>query len=88
MADGRPAGVFLHQAFVLAAMVEPEDFADAAQFLVGVDQLVAVRVEGRHARPKAGRDSGYPAASAASAARLRPGPARGTSGLTPRPGRW
>ena len=45
MADGRPAGVFLHQAFVLAAMVEPEHLDDAPQLFVRVDHLVAVRVE-------------------------------------------
>ncbi len=37
VADGGPARVFLHQALVLAAMVEPKNLADIPQFLVGVD---------------------------------------------------
>ncbi len=41
MADRRPAGMVLHQAFVLAPVAHAKDFADAAHLLVGVDQLVA-----------------------------------------------
>ena len=37
VADGRPAGILLHQALVLAAMVQAKDFADVPHFLVGVD---------------------------------------------------
>ena len=47
--DGRPAGVLLHQVFVLAAMVQSKDLADVPHFLVGVDQLVAIGIVGGHA---------------------------------------
>ena len=49
VADGRPAGILLHQALVLAAMAQPEDLADVAHVLVGVDQLIAVGIVGGHA---------------------------------------
>ena len=49
VADRRPAGVFLHQALVLGPMVHAEDLADRADFLVGVDQLVAMGMIGGHA---------------------------------------
>ena len=49
VADGRPAGVFLHQALVLAAMAQPKNLADVPHLLVGVDQLVAVGIVGGHA---------------------------------------
>ena len=65
MADGRPAGVLLHQALVLAAMAQAEDLADGADVLVGVDQLVAVRDCRWSCRRPVGRGSGCPAASAA-----------------------
>ena len=52
VADGRPAGVLLHQAFVLAAMVHAENFADAAHVFVRVQQLLAVGVERGHAGRK------------------------------------
>ena len=44
----RPA-ILLHQALVLAAMVQAEDLADVPHFLVGVDQLVAIGIIGGHA---------------------------------------
>ena len=49
MPDGGAARVFLHQAFVLAAMAHPKDFGDAADLFVGVDQLIAIGIEDRHA---------------------------------------
>ncbi len=49
LADGGTAGVFAHQALRLAAMAEPEHFADAAQVLEGVDELVAVGIVRGHA---------------------------------------
>ena len=52
VADRGPAGVFVHQAFALAAMAKAKDLADAPQFLVGVDQLVALGIERRHAGRK------------------------------------
>ena len=87
VADRRPAGVLRHQALGLAAMAEPKDFADAAHLLVGVEELLALRVEAASCRPKAGRGSGCPAASAASSRETSSGPCSGQSGLTLRPGR-
>ena len=46
LADCRPAGILAHQAFELAAMAEPKHLADAAQILVGIEQLVAARIVG------------------------------------------
>ena len=43
VADRRPAGVLLHQALELAAVAHAKDFADAAQVLVGVEELVRGR---------------------------------------------
>ena len=50
MADRRPAGEFLHDRGVLVRLVDPERLDDGADFLVGIDELVAFRVVGRHPR--------------------------------------
>ena len=49
VADGGPAGVLLHDAFVLGLVVEAERLDDGADLLVGVEELFAVRVVGGEA---------------------------------------
>ena len=49
MADGGPAGVFFHQAFVLAAMAQAKDLADPAHILVRLNELRTMGVEAAHA---------------------------------------
>ena len=52
VADGGHADVLLHQRFILAAVVEAKNLGDRADFLMGIDQLLAMRIEGGHARGK------------------------------------
>ncbi len=49
VADRRPARIFLHQALVLAAMVEPEHLAHVPHLFVGVNKLVPMGIISGHA---------------------------------------
>ncbi len=81
--DRGPAGVLVHEALGLAAVVEPKRLDDAADLLVGVENLL--RPGNRWScRPPAGRDFAGRAACAASGGRFPRAPA-GHNGLTPRP---
>ena len=49
VADRRPAGIPLHNAFRFAAVAQPKHLADAAQAAVGFQQLLPVRPVAGHA---------------------------------------
>ena len=49
VADGGPAGVLAHDAFVLGLMVEAKRLDDGADLLVGVEEFFAVGIEGGEA---------------------------------------
>ena len=89
VADRRPAGVALHDALRLAAMAQPKDFADASQRRDTSRAVAAGRGCRSSCRPRAGRGSEHPAASAESTAKLPPdlAPGRAGSGRCPANGR-
>ena len=47
--DGRPARIFIHQVGVFGPMVDAENLGDRAYVLVGVDELLPIRIIGSNA---------------------------------------